>query len=292
MKIIMKTRLSVITGVALIALIGFVSCTDETDTSLILDETSFAENVFAQLTADVDEVVLVTVSESGRFGGWHFGGYGPKGCVTRTVETPEDADYPKTITLNFGDSCESHGIVKSGTIIITLTGPPREEGSQRIVTFEDFYVNGNQVSGTRTHTYLGNRSWSMILENGMIITEDGNVIIRESSRTRECIEGCDTWEPWDDVFQITGYASGETSDGLEYYKEIVEPLIKKWDCPWIVSGIIETTIGDVVVSTLDFGDGTCDNLAIRTDENGDTEEIEMEGRIRKYWRKRHQKMGN
>jgi hypothetical protein len=283
-QFIMKARLSVITGMALIAMM-IVSCSTDEESSLLYDETSFAENLFAQLTADVDEVVYISGSASGRFGLGHFGGYGPMGCVTRTVETPEDADYPKTITIVFDDECESHGVVKSGTIIITLTGPPREEGSQRVVTFENFFVNGNQVSGTRTHTCLGNGNFTMILEDGMIITEDGKVIIREATRTRECIAGCDTWDPTDDVYQITGSASGETSDGEVYSKEIIEPLIKQWDCPWIVSGIIETTIGETVI-TLDFGDGTCDNLAIRT-VDGESEEIEMDGRIRKYWRKKH-----
>jgi hypothetical protein len=151
------------------------------------------------------------------------------------------------------------------------------------VTFEDFYVNGNQVEGIRTTTYLGNGDFTMILEGGMITTEDGNVIIREATRTRECISGCDTGDPTDDVYQITGSAYGETSDGQAYSKEIIEPLIKQWDCFWIVSGVIETVIGETT-STLDFGDGECDNLAIRT-ENGESEVIEMECQIKRYQRK-------
>ena len=40
-----------------------------------------------------------------------------------------------------------------------------------------------------------------------------------------------------------------------------------------MQGIVQKTVGDSV-STYDFGDGTCDNLAVIT-ENGVSEEIEM-----------------
>ena len=69
-------------------------------------------------------------------------------------------------------------------------------------------------------------------------------------------------------------------------KEIVEPIILTKDCFWITQGVIETTIGDMTTS-VDFGDGTCDNIAIRTDETGEEEEFTMEMRIRKLWRHHH-----
>jgi hypothetical protein len=98
------------------------------------------------------------------------------------------------------------------------------------------------------------------------------------------IEGGETEDKEDDVWQITGSASGTTIDGNEYTKVISDddPLIAPRDCLWIVSGTVTTTSGDVTV-VIDFGDGECDNLATRT-EGDVTEEFEMKCKMKKFRR--------
>jgi len=262
----------------------FVGCDKEEATIIseeLLEETAFAENLFAQLSVDIDDAVPFEGISSGRHGFWGFG-FGFGNCMTRTVDTPEDADYPKTITIEYDGDCSSgfFGVVKSGKIIITLTGPPFEEGSERIVTFENFTVNGNLIEGTKTFTYKGKGQYSCSLENGKITTSDGDVIIRESTRTKTLVAGGETEDRSDDVYEVTGTVTGETSDGSSYKKEITEPLVISRDCFWITQGVIVTTIGDASI-TIDFGDGTCDNIATRTDEEGNEEEITMDMRIHK-----------
>lgn len=266
----------------------------------ILDETTFAENVFAQVSSDVEDAVPFEGVSSGR-GGFMGFGFGFGKCMTRTVATPEDADFPKTITIVYdGDcSCDFNDVIKKGTIIITLTGHPREEGSQRIVTFEDFSINGNEVKGTKTITYNGNGQFTCVLEDGNIVTKDGDVIIRESTKTKTLVEGGDTEERSDDVYEVRGeingvYIDGETGDELSYKKIITTPLSISKDCFWITSGVVETIIGESVATTVDFGDGTCDNLAIRTKAGEEPEEITMEMKIKKMWRhlrKHHKNKG-
>ncbi|MCK7538796.1 MAG: hypothetical protein MZV63_51555 [Marinilabiliales bacterium] len=46
-------------------------------------------------------------------------------------------------------------VVRSGKIIITLSAPRREVGSVRTLTFQNYYVNGAKVEGTKTV----NKSW-------------------------------------------------------------------------------------------------------------------------------------
>lgn len=259
---------------------------DSTINQKLLEETAFAENVFAQLSSDVDDAMPYEAVSSGRHGGHGFG-FGFGGCMSKTVENPEEGDYPKTITIEYDGECTSaHGVVKSGKIIITLTGPPREEGSERIVTFENFTVNGNAIEGTKTFTYNGAGQFTCTLVDGRILTRDGDVIIRESTKTRTLVEGADTDDRSDDVYEVTGVVVGETSDGTPYRKEIIEPLIIRKDCFWISQGIVETTIGDAT-STVDFGDGTCDNVATRTDADGVAEEFTMEMKVRKMKMHRH-----
>ncbi len=271
--------------------LGLLSSCDQEDATLsqeqVLEETAFAENVFAQLTTDVEDAIPFEAVSDGRQGFSGFG-FGFGNCMTRTVETPEDADYPKVITIEYDESCTSAlGVVKSGKIIITLTGHPSEEGSQRIVTFEDFTVNGVLIEGTKTITYNGGGQFTCLLSEGKIFMPEGGVIVRESTKTKTLIAGGDTEDRSDDVYEVTGSIIGETTDGLSYVKEIIEPLIISRDCFWITQGIVETTI-DGVTTSINFGDGTCDNLAVRTNEDGVEEEFTMEMRIRKMWRHRHQ----
>ena len=64
------------------------------------------------------------------------------------------------------------------------------------------------------------------------------------------------------------YYKGKKS---KYKKVIVEPIIKSDECDFIVSGIIKyykVKSGDWV-ATVDFGDGTCDDIAIKTTDEGD-----------------------
>lgn len=282
-------KIGILTTLLLVFVIMSCDNDDTTTSQELLEETAFAENVFAQLSSDIDDAVPFEGISSGRgyFGGFGFG-FG--NCMTRTVESPDEADYPKTITIEYDRECTSgfSGVVKSGKIIITLTGPPREKGAQRIVTFEDFTVNGNQIDGIKTFTHNGNGQYSCVLEDGKIISKEGDVIIRESTKTRTLVSGGDTEDRSDDVYEVTGIVIGETSDGTNYQREIISPLVITKNCFWITEGVVETTIGEAT-STINFGDGTCDNIATRIDENGIEEEFTMEMRIRKMFRHTHKK---
>ena len=269
---------------AFVALIAINGCDNKEAvvSDEILDETAMTENVFAQLDADVEDALPFDQLSSGRFGFGGFG-FGFGDCMTRTVETPDDTNFPKVVTLSYDSACTSrlHHAVKNGTIIITITGLPSVEGSQRIVTFDNFSINGYQIEGTKTIIFHGGHQWTCVLENGKITTPEGKVITREAEHTRTQVAGMDTEDRWDDVFEITGWAEGHTAEGYDYRKEIIEPLVQAKDCFWITKGIIEVTIGDTVF-TIDFGDGTCDDLAIKT-INGESEEFQLEMRARKMW---------
>ncbi|MFT5600509.1 MAG: hypothetical protein ACI9N1_000744 [Flavobacteriales bacterium] len=57
----------------------------------------------------------------------------------------------------------------------------------------------------------------------------------------------------------------------KYKKVVLRPLVKSDDCDYIVSGIIkyyDSKSGDWL-ATVDFGDGTCDDEAIKTSDDGD-----------------------
>jgi hypothetical protein len=269
----------------------------------VLDETTFAENTFEQLASDIDEVSFADMSESARLAEttegdkvrW-FKRFGYSDCVTVTREMPGEGEFPIIITIDYGEGCGSWmwDVVKSGKIIITITGKMSEEGSKRLVTFEYFKVNGNLIEGEFTFTNLGNASWSRVLVGGKITTEEG-VITRESERIRTRIEGGDTDDRSDDVFKITGKASGKTLEDNTYTMDITSPLIRSKDCFWITEGTIEKVINETTVITIDFGEGECDNLATKQIGDEEPEEFEMNCRMKRWkwmWRHNHRHMNN
>lgn len=296
MKRILKVGLLMISFL----IIGLSGCNKDeavTETSQdVLDETTFAENIFEQLAADVDEVTFADGDISARIAEdpsearirW-FKRFGFSDCVTVTREKPDDADFPVIITIDYGDGCQSwmYDVVKKGKIIITITGRPHMEGSQRIVTFEEFYVNENHIEGVFTFTNLGNASYSCTLEGGKITTPDGGEITRESERVRTRVSGGETDERRDDVYEITGNAYGKMLNDVSYRKAITNPLVRSWTCFWITSGTIETILDETTHIVVDFGDGTCDNIATKSVDGSDPEEFEMNCHIKRWrWMKR------
>lgn len=67
----------------------------------------------------------------------------------------------------------------------------------------------------------------------------------------------------------------------EWTKVITHPLVKTADCKYIVAGTIEFIQGDKLIATVDFGDGTCDDLATKT-VDGQTKEFSLKKEYGKY----------
>lgn len=195
--------------------------------------------------------------------------------------TAEPGTYPNTITIDFGTECVGEGgRVRSGQIIITVSDSMSNAGATKTKTFADYTVNGILIQGTYTSVNngtddAGNPSFTHTLSGGSITYPDGTVATREATHTVTMIEGWDTpLTRWDNVWSITGNSNGVNKNGVTYSSEITEPLIKRHNCRWIVSGV-KTITRDGEVSTLDFGDGNCNRFAILTTSDGETHEIKL-----------------
>lgn len=198
----------------------------------------------------------------------------------------------KTVTIDYGDSCEGPGgRVRSGKIIVTYTDARYMPGASRSVTFEDFYLDSVKVEGTRVITNIteGESSaptFRTQVIGGKLIWNDGTFVTRDSDHTR-------TWaraeNPSDDEAYVEGSSEGLNRAGEEYGSTITERLVFRRRCGvqgyyFPVSGTIETvTPGATIV--IDYGDGDCDNLATVT-INGETHEIELDVRARRHIVKR------
>ena len=199
-------------------------------------------------------------------------------CATITV-TPNDTTYPKTITIDFGDSCVGlDGKVRSGKIVLHLTGPIRKPGSVLTITFVNFYVNHTHLEGTKIISNLSKNGvvkFTVQVVGGKVTFPSGRGYSYESFKYKQQISGMDTRIVRDDVFQITGWAKVEFNNGVMIKLETIDPLIKKVACPWISDGTLKIQINDRVLK-LDYGfpdNGDCDNKALLTWNNGNSQRI-------------------
>lgn len=186
--------------------------------------------------------------------------------------TVDGEDYPKTITLNYGDSTVlRNGKVLSGVIEIYITAERKSKDYERSVSYKDFGMDSLLVNGTST--VLVDKVDDMFREvssNLIFVLADGTNITRTSVRTWQWIAGMDTEENQaDDIVTISGNAEAEM-DGSVYKKEISTPLKKTGDCKYIVEGVIVITLDGTIHSTMDYGNGTCDEFATMTNADGET----------------------
>jgi hypothetical protein len=188
-------------------------------------------------------------------------------------------------TISFGsDSCIGFdGKVRLGKIILTSQGDYFGGEAKVNITFEDYFVDGNQVLGTsEIISYInadGNRQ-ADIVDNGSIVMGDGSgTITLSSTKTRILTAGTSTFGKRDDVVELTGTATGTLLTGVTFTSTTETPLVRNytWECMGVfVSGITKITVSDGTEITVDYGDGTCDNTATVT-TNGETQTITLEG---------------
>jgi hypothetical protein len=199
-------------------------------------------------------------------------------CATITI-TPNDSTYPKTITIDFGDSCIGRdGKLRSGKIVLHLTGPIRRPGSVLTITFVNYYLNHIHLEGTKIISNLSENTtikFTVQVVGGKVTFPGGRGYSYESFKYKKQIAGMDTRTPRDNVFQIEGAAQVVFNNGTTINIETVDPLIKKVACPWISDGTLKIRINDRVFR-LDFGfpsNGDCDNKALLTWNNGNSQRV-------------------
>jgi hypothetical protein len=253
----------------------------EKSAQIAMDEVAM-ESATTELDYEVDfyanaELVLSGWAGMGKHWGWSNGlRYKYNHCPNLNIES-EDGGYPKTITLDYGDSTVLRsGKVLSGVIVIEISGPRSDENYTRLVTYGNFGVDSLLINGTAQVTADREEDVSRTFTSDVTFTlADGTTVERTSVREWEWIEGMDTeLEQTDDMLQITGYSNAVNSTGDEYKKEIVEPLIRVRDCRFIVQGVVEITLNGELVSSLDYGDGDCNDVAVLT-QDGETVEVDL-----------------
>lgn len=182
-----------------------------------------------------------------------------------------------TKTIDFGSGCTlNSGNVVSGRIIITFVFQPDAPSHTINYSFVNFFHNGIEFNGDRTFTRIMiSTTANPILHPQVTMTmqmtatlPDGRVYTRVGTRVREIVEGYGNEIIADNIYKVTGSWVTTTPTGATQNSTITTPLIIKMSCiavykPLIVAGVL-TIVRNDISSTLDFGDGACDNLAVFT----------------------------
>jgi len=274
----------------------FTSCEDSNSVDILeVPEAISEEETIALVESDdiadeVDNIVddfliedlsLGNKTEASREDGDKHGGM--PDCVTKTIVL---TNTTKMVTLDFGEGCElPNGHVLAGKIIMSYSFDLEMQIITIAQTFEDFSFNEVKVTGENTFVRIrenekGNPQSTKSI-NVTLTWPDGEFMSRVGEKTREWIEGYDTRTWGDNVYLITGNWTNTFKDGTIFSATITEPLRREMSCRYIVSGIVEFVKGDATGS-LNFGDGTCDNLAIYTNAEGVETEIVLRRRGMKH----------
>ena len=266
----MKLKHLVSTLTLVMLLIGFNSCKKNTETAAEEIETTFElssdQAISDNLAEDANDLFMQVAVEN-NVAGNNFTG-GDQGtttndfipCATVTI-TP--GGFPKTIVIDFGTSCTFNGITRSGKINIVVSDSVRRTGSTAVMTFDNYYVNLFKVEGTYTWTNTSTaatRSWSRKTENGKITSPTGRYWLHSGMRYVTQTGGVGTYTIIDDVYSITGNHSVTNAAGQTRDCTVLEALQKKNACANIDKGKLKVQ-GPSHYAVIDFGDGTCDNLA-------------------------------
>lgn len=288
----MKKTINLTTWLLAFSLIGaitFTSCKKEDSIGNVTDNdptelaaTQEATTQEAETEAQFDDVFNITASMNTSQVGEDLGvganvsglyelgstTNNPTGpCFTITVVPNIPHVFPKTVTIDFGSGCLGRdGKYRKGKIVSIYTNPMVIPGAKVSTTFVDYFVDSFKIEGTHIteNTSRSNmQGWKIVVIDGKI-TNTNNNRWRKWNSTKNIlqVEGNGTPHfPLDDVYKITGNARGSNSAGHTWASLILDPLIKKFTCPWIVKGTVKL-LRDGREALLDYGNGDCDNLAI------------------------------
>lgn len=188
-------------------------------------------------------------------------------CFTVTVVPNIPHVFPKTVTIDFGNGCLGRdGKYRKGKIVSIYTSPMVVPGAKVSTTFIGYHVDSFKIEGTHIteNTSTANmQGWKVKVIDGKV-TNTNNNRWRKWNSVKDVLQVTGNGTPnfpLDDIYKIEGGATGSNSAGQNWSSQIVDPLIKKFVCPWIVKGTVRLT-RDGRPALLDYGNGNCNNQAI------------------------------
>jgi hypothetical protein len=198
-------------------------------------------------------------------------------CATVTTDTTSS---PMKRIIDYGTGCiDGDGKLHAGRIELEFNSTDFLEvtGAYVQVTTFDYSVEGNTIEATARLennglNVDGNTTLTLDVDAERIMGDGSGSDLINGQLVVEWVEGDATAEKSDDEFQFTGGATGSMSTGETCTLSIPVALLKKRVCKeHYVKGESLTQISGQSDIHTDYGDGTCDDLAIETIDGNATE---------------------
>ncbi len=187
-------------------------------------------------------------------------------CASITVSP--NGDGSGNVLVDFGDGCTlNNGALVSGQVVLNYTIVQNESRTITYV-YDNFTYNGNEVSGGGTVNRVfenanGNPQSEVTASIAVYFPTQDVTATRDANRTREWVEGLGSGTWTDNVFSVTGNWDTSFSSGFTRSGEVMEALRREASCPHFVSGTLAISQNNVD-GVLNYGEGTCDNIAVIT----------------------------
>jgi hypothetical protein len=256
----MKTTILKLGVFFLAASLTFTSCkkdedkADREEAAKLVEDNASAQSAFDNIFNAVDDNMSSQSDETNR-GNRDVN----TGCPTVTAQWTDG--ILTSLVIDYGDTyctpVNSTDQIK-GKIIVSASGRYRTPGSSISVILEDFYFNQYHVEGTKTVTNQGYDTdsilnYTFVVEGGKLTAPNGEFSSWETNQTRRWLQGESSWWwPFDDVYEITGTASGVNAGATPYTITVNDPLWVRVGCRFVQQGSL-TVANDNISVGVDYG---------------------------------------
>lgn len=265
----MKTTINLF-SLLIIALSAVLYSGCAKEVAKIAEKESVADrnSIFAEMTFNQEEAQVTAAMITQGFKSTDSGSASGSECLITTYDLLAS---PMKLTLDYGTTnCPcTDGKNRRGKVLVTFNGNIMDSLTVVSLTFDNYFVNDNQVTGTRTtttkgHNAAGHLNQDVSTNGSIIMSNNVGTISYLSNQNREWTEGENTLVTTDDVYSFTGSSSGTTTTGKDFTTTVTTPLVWKMSCTNFVSGVIELKPAGDPKRVIDFGAGECDNKATVT----------------------------
>lgn len=261
----MNKVIHLIKGLALVSVAMFLtySCSKDNDTPKEEEQLSQAELKTILETDGAASSVDTVLAEI----------YMNDGSSAKEPNDCYASDYTENGFIVVFENCVLNGTDNvNGTLTVTYAA----EGQTASFTanFEGFYVGDVELNGTRTYSFSGNEtegSYSFSVTSEMTATMgDGSTISENGTKTFGFNIG-ETLET--STFTLAGEWTLQ-ANGNTYSVDVAQTLEGNLSCGYLTDGILEVNKNGLEVS-VDFGEGSCEDIATVIYPNGATEDVSM-----------------
>jgi hypothetical protein len=216
-------------------------------------------------------------------------------CAKVTEFVNEDGT--NTTIYDYGDGCDEFGYMTKGKI--TYIWSNIENNYYSKVLYENYYCYGMEMNGFSEYSFTSDGNSYFRYDSTGFLDDSSttpnivynwsgscsgkeNITMKYDSGEKYAYTSnySNKWENSTYTILEGEYTYTSDPDGYNYHYLVTTPLVYNYDCPntWVAVSGVETIHYNDLTKTYDFiidyGNGSCDNLATIT-ENGETSTIDF-----------------